>query len=64
MQCEDCNGVGKVTREEFELDGIKYPKAMVNCFFCDGTGEMCDHCGESRACCDGSCQDPNEEDED
>jgi len=26
------------------------------CFRCDGTGELCDHCGESTSFCEGDCR--------
>ena len=36
MKCEACNGLG---------DGAK--KGDKNCSLCNGTGEVCDICGES-----------------
>lgn len=35
MKCEDCDGTG-----ESEIKGKP-------CFVCNGTGEMCDVCGEA-----------------
>lgn len=32
-------------------------KRRVNCFQCDGTGQMCNVCGNSRACCEGRADD-------
>lgn len=45
MECDDCDGTGESAN----------PGQA--CFICDGTGEMCDACGESFAVCDGSCRD-------
>lgn len=35
MKCEDCNGTGESS------------KAGKPCFICDGSGELCDVCGEA-----------------
>lgn len=53
MDCQNCNGTGTVLRKAFKQDGISYPETTVNCFVCNGTGEMCDVCGESIDVCDG-----------
>ncbi len=51
--CPDCNGECKVLRKAFVLDGVSYPETTVNCWRCDGTGEICSSCGESGAICCG-----------
>ena len=45
-ECEDCGGSGKSA------------KPGTPCFRCDGTGLICDRCGESEAAC--SCEDDEE----
>jgi hypothetical protein len=40
MKCDDCDGTGKGGGE----DGKP-------CFRCDGTGELCDVCGEAMDAC-------------
>jgi hypothetical protein len=52
MECPDCVGKGTVVRKKCTVDKIEYPEAIVNCFRCDGTGELCDRCGESVAVCE------------
>lgn len=37
MKCEACNGTGKSSENEQD------------CFLCDGSGELCDKCGEASA---------------
>lgn len=61
MDCPDCQGEGDIARKACTVDGIKYPNAVVKCWKCDGTGEICDHCGESVAVCDGDCNDEIED---
>ena len=53
MDCPDCVGEGEVLRRKCVVDGVEYPEMMVNCWRCDGTGELCDVCGESTAACSG-----------
>lgn len=53
MDCPDCDGEGTWIRKACTVDGIKYPKAVVACFRCDGDGELCDVCGESMSVCNG-----------
>lgn len=48
MECDNCNGSGKVGENQ------------TTCFFCDGWGHTCDHCGES--CEPGTCDCQEEED--
>lgn len=50
MDCPDCKGMGKTI-----ADRATSKAHEVNCFRCDGTGELCDHCGESVAVCEGYC---------
>ena len=57
--CRDCNGEGTVIRESCVVDGIAYFRAVVDCFMCNGAGEMCDVCGEASDVCDGLCSEPN-----
>lgn len=57
MDCPDCDGEGRIERKACTVDGIKYPTVQVNCWRCDGTGELCDKCGESAAFCEGDCDD-------
>jgi hypothetical protein len=38
MTCENCQGVGTVER----ADG-----STITCFSCNGSGEICDVCGEA-----------------
>lgn len=45
MDCPDC--YGQETSED--------------CFRCDGSGELCDRCGESTYYCRGKCGEKNEE---
>ena len=51
MNCPSCKGECYVLRDAFVLDGIKYPETRVPCFECNGTGEMCDVCGEAIDAC-------------
>lgn len=53
MVCSICKGTGEQVK-----CGIK-----LECEHCNGTGEFCDHCGESVDVCDGLCQGAVEEDE-
>ncbi len=55
MECKNCKGEGRVVRKAFKQDGIEYPAMTVNCFECNGTGEMCDYCGEASDVCQGQC---------
>ncbi len=57
MDCPDCNGDGTVLRKKCSVDGIDYPEAAVNCWRCNGTGELCDVCGEAINFCEGDCAD-------
>lgn len=52
MKCPDCDGAGTVIRQECVVDGIRYPTAEVDCFRCDGSGDLCDVCGESIEVCE------------
>lgn len=61
MDCNNCKGEGKVLRKAFKLDGIDYPESTVNCYECNGTGEMCDVCGEAINVCDGIHDDDSDE---
>ena len=51
MMCSNCNGTGEVLRKTCTVDGIQYPEVIVRCFVCDGSGELCDACGESLEAC-------------
>ena len=53
MNCKNCNGEGTVLRKAFKQDGISYPEMTVTCFECNGTGEICDECGEAINVCEG-----------
>lgn len=61
MDCKNCNGEGEVIRKAFKQDGISYPKMTVRCYECNGTGEMCDVCGEPINVCDGIHDDDSDE---
>lgn len=61
MDCPDCEGEGTVLRKKCRVDGIEYPAMVVNCWRCDGSGELCDACGESVAVCKGYCRDEDED---
>jgi RecJ-like exonuclease len=45
-KCENCEGTGTVSLPE-------HPGRVTTCFFCNGTGEMCDICGEAINICEG-----------
>lgn len=49
MKCQECDGTGKSA-----IPGKR-------CFFCSGTGELCDKCGESIDAC--HCDDDDDDDE-
>ena len=52
MDCPDCKGTG----------GSTSPSGTVKpCWRCDGSGELCDACGESVAVCKGDCRDEDED---
>lgn len=63
MNCPDCSGTCRVLREKCTVDGIEYPEMLVDCFRCNGTGELCDVCGEAADVCDGFCNDNHYEDD-
>lgn len=54
MKCSDCDGIGEI---------INPSDPGQPCFFCNGTGELCDHCGEAIDVCDGLCDGAIEEEE-
>lgn len=64
--CENCGGTGKVQVPAPVPPGAKKPKkpqtVTANCFNCNGTGEICDICGEAINVCDGI-HDDDEDDE-
>jgi DnaJ-class molecular chaperone len=53
MDCPNCKGEGRAVRKAFTQDGIQYPETTVNCYECNGTGELCDECGEAINVCGG-----------
>jgi hypothetical protein len=56
MICDDCKGSG-------EGGASATTGKTMPCFRCDGTGELCDRCGESTAVCEGeACRDDEEDD--
>lgn len=61
MICDMCDGKGTVMRESMKVNGKLLGGTRITCFKCDGTGEICDCCGESQVVCAGSCQDDDKE---